>query len=167
MISSFKALLTGVVVALGFTAANMAAACPNPNLADTYGTYAATGDQLFQRQSFSLQAGGNQRIPNCGNVRPRTDRGDGYVTSNPDFSFTLSGMGRYQLVIDVVSACDAVLLINTGSTSWYYDDDDNTSSPGDPRISLTRPANGRIDIWVGTYDGSVCDATLNLETFYR
>ena len=48
-----------------------------------------------------------------------------------------------------------------------YDDDDNTNSPGDPRISLTRPANGRIDIWVGTYDGSVCDATLNLETFYR
>jgi len=57
------------------------------------------------------------------------------------------------------------LLINTGSTSWYYDDDDNGNA--DARISLTRPANGRIDVWVGTYDGTYCDAKLSLETFYR
>lgn len=156
----FLGTLAGAMLAAG-----AAAACPNPNLPDTYGTYQATGDQLFQARTFALQAGGDQRIPNCPNVQPRTDRGDGYVTSAPDYSFTLSGMSRYQLVISVVSACDAVLLINTGSVSWYYDDDDNGN--GDPRITLTRPANGRIDVWVGTYDGSLCDAQLTLETFYR
>lgn len=167
MKTSIKALLGGAFIALGLAAANSASACPNYNLSPTYGAYNATGSQLYSRSSFSLQAGGNFRIPNCGYVRPRTDRGDGYVTEAPDFSFNLSGMGRYQLYIEVVSACDAVLLINTGSVNWYYDDDDNPNSPGDPRISLTRPSNGRIDVWVGTYDGSVCDATLYLETYYR
>jgi hypothetical protein len=157
------------MAALGLAAScgmcTAASACPNPNLADNYGTYAATGAQLYEKQSYNLQAGGDQRITDCSNVRPRTDRGDGYVTSSPDFSFSLSGMGRYTLILSVISQCDSVLLINTGSTSWYYDDDDNGNA--DARISLTRPANGRIDVWVGTYDGTLCDAQLSLETFYR
>ncbi len=144
-----------------------AQSCPNPDGPDNYGTYSATGDQLFQPRQFSLQAGGNVDITKCGNVRPQTDRGPGFVTTNPDFSFQLSGMNRYRLELSVVSACDSILLINTGSVSWFYDDDDNPSSIGDPRITLSRPANGRIDVWVGTYDGAFCDATLTLETFYR
>jgi len=49
--------------------------------------------------------------------------------------------------------------------NWFYDDDDNGNL--DPRIVLTRPSNGIIDIWVGTYDGEYCDAVLSLETFRR
>jgi hypothetical protein len=37
----------------------------------------------------------------------------------------------------------------------------------DPQISLTRPSNGWLDVWVGTYDASNCDAVLTLETFDR
>ena len=74
-------------------------------------------------------------------------------------------MGRYKLAISVVSRCDAALLINTGSVNWFYDDDDNGNL--DPRIVLTRPSNGIIDIWVGTYDGDYCDAVLSMETFSR
>jgi hypothetical protein len=54
-------------------------------------------------------------------------------------------------------------LINTASVNWYYDDDDNGDL--DPKIVLTRPADGYLDIWVGTYDGAYCDAILSLETF--
>lgn len=68
-------------------------------------------------------------------------------------------------MISVVSRCDSALLINTASGSWYYDDDDNGNL--DPRIVLTRPLDGQIDIWVGTYDGDFCDAQLRMETFYR
>lgn len=160
-----KTTLAALGLAASFAMGSTASACPNPNLPDTYGTYQASGQQLYSKRSFNLQAGGDQRITNCSNVQPRTDRGDGYVTSAPDFSFTLSGMNRYSLVISVISQCDSVLLINTGSVSWYYDDDDNGNA--DARISLTRPANGRIDVWVGTYDGTLCDAQLSLETFDR
>ena len=99
---------------------------------------------------------------NCG-IRPRTDRGRGYFTSTPDFTFRLWGLDGYSLVISVVSECDSALLINTGQANWYYDDDDNGNL--DARISLTRPSNGWLDVWVGTHDGSVCDAILSLETF--
>jgi len=167
MNTPLKTTIAALGLAASFAMGTAASACPNPNLPDNYGTYATTGDQLFQQRTFDLQAGGDQRITNCSNVRPRTDRGDGYVTSSPDFSFSLSGMNRYSLVISVISQCDSVLLINTGSTSWYYDDDDDDNGNADARISLTRPANGRIDVWVGTYDGTYCDAKLSLETFYR
>jgi hypothetical protein len=72
-------------------------------------------------------------------------------------------MGPYTLHIRVVSQCDAALLINTASATWYYDDDANGNL--DPLIVLTDPADGFIDIWVGTYDGSFCKAVLELETF--
>lgn len=74
-------------------------------------------------------------------------------------------MSGHTLVISVVSRCDAALLINTGNRNWFYDDDDNGNL--DPRIVLTRPSNGIIDVWVGTYDGEYCDAVLSMETFRR
>jgi len=157
-------LIIAVAAALAwFTGA--AWACPDYSY--TGATYHLTGNQLYTEQRYNVRAGGQYNILNCPNVRPRTDRGGGFVTQRPDFSFHLSGMGRYRLVISVVSQCDSILLINTGSVNWYYDDDDNRNSPLDPLISLTRPSNGRLDVWVGTYDGEYCDATLSLETFYR
>ena len=110
-------------------------------------------------------AGGDNYIWDCRNVQPGTDTGAGYFPTAPDFSFQLSNMAPYQLVVSVVSECDAALLINTASANWYYDDDDNGNY--DPRIVLTRPANGRIDVWIGTYDGEYCNAQLQLETFDR
>ncbi|KIQ68956.1 hypothetical protein Wenmar_02688 [Wenxinia marina DSM 24838] len=35
----------------------------------------------------------------------------------------------------------------------------------EPRIVLTRPSNGILDVWVGTHDGSYCNPELRLETF--
>ncbi|WP_421703953.1 hypothetical protein [Aliiroseovarius sp.] len=142
--------------------AGAAGACPNYNL---YGdTYELHGSDLYNPQSVRLQAGGNRSITGCG-IRFGSDRGRGYVTEAPDFSIRLSGMQRYSISFSVRSQCDSILLINTGAANWYYDDDDNGNY--DAKITLTRPSNGWMDIWVGTHDGSVCDATLTLETFYR
>lgn len=157
-----KTLFFAAIAMLGLSTG--AIACPDYNLAPAE-AYRASGTQLYSPQTFSVIAGGENYIWNCRNVRPGTDTGAGYFPSSPDFSFELSKMSRYQLVISLVSECDAALLINTASANWYYDDDDNGNL--DPRIVLTRPIDGRIDIWVGTYDGEYCNARLQLETFDR
>ncbi len=110
-------------------------------------------NSCFKSGNFRFVAGGNNNIRNCRNVTPGTDRGRGYVTTAPDFTFSLSGMGAYQLVVSVVSECDSVLLVNTSSANWYYDDDDNGNL--DAKIVLTRPSDGRLDVWVGTENGAV------------
>lgn len=155
----FFAAALGVLMTAG-----AAWACPDYNLRAVE-AYAASGSQMRQPKFFNVVAGGDNYVWNCPNVRPQTDQGAGFFPSQPDFSFQLSGMGRLQLVISAVSECDSALLINTGSASWFYDDDDNGNL--DPRIVLTRPANGRIDVWMGTYDGAYCNARLRMETFAR
>ncbi len=153
-----KVFLAAALLAFLLPAA--AHACPDISL---FGDrYSFTGDQLYTAKRFSVRAGGENSIQACG-IRPNTDRGAGYVTTAPDFSIQVTGMQRYTLVISTTSACDSVLLINTGAANWYYDDDDNGNL--DARISLNRPSNGWLDVWVGTHDGSYCDATLSLETF--
>ena len=139
-------------------------ACPDYSLWGTE-THSLTGAQMSNRKDFSVVAGGENSITSCRHIDPGTDQGSGYFTTAPDFSFDLSGLNGKQLVLSVTSRCDSALLINTGSVNWFYDDDDNGNL--DPRIVLTRPSNGIIDVWVGTYDGEYCDAVLSLETFNR
>ncbi len=151
-------------IAATFVFSGAALACPNYDLSPA-AAYQATGQQLYAIRGFDVVAGGDNYIWNCPNVRPGTDTGAGYFPSAPDFSFQLSGMNPYTLSVSVISECDAALLINTASANWYYDDDDNGNL--DPKIILTRPINGRVDVWVGTYDGELCNAQLQLETFDR
>ena len=157
-----KTVLFGAMISIGF--ATGVAACPDYNLTPGE-SFRASGPDLYSPRTFSVVAGGSNYIWDCSHIRPGTDTGAGYFPSPPDFSFQLSKMSGYQLVVSLVSECDAALLINTASANWYYDDDDNGNL--DPRIVLTRPVDGRIDIWVGTYDGSFCNSELKLETFDR
>lgn len=157
-----RSIFMAIFIAVGFSTA--AIACPDFN-ASPQASYQASGKQLYSLRTFDVVAGGDNYIWDCPNVQPGTDTGAGYFPTSPDFSFQLSDMNAYQLVVSVVSECDAALLINTASANWYYDDDDRGNY--DPRIVLTRPANGRIDIWIGTYDGEYCNAQLEMETFDR
>ncbi len=154
-----KRTISIAAVLMGFAGA--AAACPDFNQSGPGANLSAS--QMRGGVSYQVQAGGNSLVWNCPNVTPGTDRGAGYFTSRPDITFQLSGMGGSRLAVSVVSQCDAALLINTASASWYYDDDDNGNY--DPKITLTRPADGYLDVWVGTYDGDVCDAILTLQTY--
>lgn len=158
-----RSFLISVLAVIGFAGA--AQACPNWSLSPNYGEFSVSGQQMRRMQTLNLTAGGDQYVWNCPNVNPRTDRGAGYFTSAPDVRIFANGLSGYQLVISMVGNCDTALLINTQSASWYYDDDDNGNYQ--PRIVLTRPLDGQIDIWAGTYDGQYCDAQLQLETFRR
>ena len=152
-------LLLSILALIGLSGA--AQACPNWDLNPLYGSYDLSAQQLRNGVSFDLTAGGDYSIGNCRNVRPRTDTGPGYVEAAPDLRvFVSSAQGR-PLTMWITSACDTVLLINTGTASWYYDDDDGPGSNG--QIRLTRPQNGQIDLWAGMYDNEFCDARLNIQ----
>lgn len=163
-----KRILAGLAMVFGLVG-GVAQACPSfasPGAAQ----YEAAGGQLRSPAFFNVVAGGENNLGGCPHIynnlgSDRLDYGQSYFTTQPDFSFFLSGMGSVRIVVSVVSECDAALLINTGAVNWYFDDDDNGNL--DPRISLTRPSNGRMDIWVGTFDGQYCDAQLRMETFPR
>ncbi|MFT4742914.1 MAG: hypothetical protein ACI91Z_000888 [Yoonia sp.] len=158
-----KIVLSAAVLAF-LSTGGAAIACPDFN-ASPGESYRASGSELYETKAFSVRAGGDNYIWNCPNVKPGTDTGAGYFPTAPDFSFQLNGMSGYKLDLRVVSDCDSALLINTSSANWYYDDDDNGNF--DPKIVLTRPVDGRVDIWIGTFDGTYCDAQLQLETFKK
>ena len=150
------------MVAAGVAAwGGVAAACPDFNQSGPGANL--SGQQMRSGVSYSVQAGGDSYVWDCPNVQPGTDQGAGWFTARPDFTFQISGMSGHRLQVIVTSQCDAALLINTASANWYYDDDDNGNY--DPRITLTRPVDGYLDVWVGTYDGQVCDAVLTLQTY--
>jgi len=138
-----------------FSATGAAYACPDSSAWGA--TYSATGSDLYIPQSYFVTAGGSNSLTACGFVET------GYVTSAPDFTFDLSRMQGYRLEVRVVSDCDAALLVNGPNGSWYYDDDSNGNS--DPRINLSSVRSGYLDVWVGTYNGAYCNATLTLESF--
>lgn len=161
-----RGIVTGASVAIGVMgAAGGALACPS---------WANNGQQAIlsgpdlagNGRSFAVAAGGTERLTGCG-IPFGSDQGDGYVTRDPDFTFDISGMSGRKLVLSTYSECDSVLVINTGTESWFYDDDDNGDSALDARIVLSRPRDGIYDVWVGTHDGSVCDAFLVVQTARR
>jgi non-specific serine/threonine protein kinase len=149
---------------LSIAGAGAAAACPDWQLNGQTGRF--SGSDLYQPRYFQIVAGGEFSLTrNCPQIHRalRSDRGEGYFTQPPDFTIETPGMKGYRLEIGVVSECDSTLLINPPAGNWYYDDDDNGNL--DALISLTSPSSGVLDIWVGTHDGSYCDAQLRLETF--
>lgn len=145
--------------ALFIASAGAAAACPDFTQS-AVASYSTTGSDLFMPEIYAVRAGGQYSLQNCGLID-----GTGYFIEQPDFSFNLSEMASYRLEVSVVSDCDSALLINTSSGQWMYDDDGNGNL--DPKIAIARPGDGRIDVWIGTYDGEFCDAELKMETFLR
>lgn len=131
--------------------------CPNPAMNGQMLSY--SGSQLFARQSFGVVANGSTDVSSC----PMT--GGGYANAQPDYTFNLSGMQGYRLVLDVDASCDSTMLVNAADGSWHYNDDGNGNL--DPQIELAQPGqlNGQIDVWVGRYGSTSCNGALNLETF--
>lgn len=124
-------------------------------------TYTMTGDQLYSPHSLTLQAGGSTDISGC-NVG-----GVGFANAVPHLSIGLSGMEAYgRLEIEVDAQCDTTLLVNTPTAQWVFDDDSGGNLQ--PLLNLPSSAslNGRLDIWVGTYNGAACAATIELETWH-
>lgn len=134
------------------------AGCPNPALSGQ--TLAYDGVQLWSRQSLGTMASGNTALSACNISGTR-----GYANAAPNYTFYLSQMQGYRLDLAVDATCDSTMLVRAADGSWHFDDDSNGNL--DPALSLDdfRQTNGRVDVWVGTYGGGSCAATLTLETF--
>ena len=149
--------LAAAVIALGFGAADQAAAqaCPNVGLSGqqlAYSTNMLTG----AGQSVGVTAGGHIDLGNCGSVP-----GHGWIVEAPDFELQLNGaMPGQSLTLSATAGCDTVLLVNDAYGQWHFDDDSGGSL--NPSITLPNPGNGIYDIWVGTYGSNTCPATLNV-----
>jgi hypothetical protein len=146
-----------LLVSTAFILISSAAAMACPNWQQAGETYEFTGAQLVGGQSAPVVAGGSYDVAGCGLP------GVGAAAQVPDFSLILSAMDDYDLELSVVSACDATLLVNTVNTTWLFDDDSNGNL--DPRLTISgvENLNGRVDIWVGSYDGSFCEANLTAQ----
>lgn len=149
-----KTLALSVAVVLA--SAGTAMACPDWTQPGVQ-TFSTTGQDLYSANGYTVTAGGNVDLAAC------AVPGTGYVISQPDFEFSLSGMAQYNRLNIRVNAngCDTVLLVNDAAGNWHFNDD---MSGFNPSLDINS-ADGVYDIWVGTYSNSNCSAVLTLETF--
>jgi len=132
------------------------AGCPNPTVGGPPISLASS--QIFQQQAYTLTAmGSDTSIFSCPGVN-----GGGTATSAPQTSLFLTGMQGYDVVLQVQASCDTTLLAHGTDAQWYFDDD--SAGQLQPRLTVPSSAlNGRLDLWVGTFGGDSCPATLSLQ----
>ena len=128
-----------------------------PNQMELGAEYSLTHSDVYSAKYFSLVAGGSLDLSRCPNVP-----GVGYIISKPDFSIRYMAKPGQRLKVNVNARCDTVLLINSPTNEWHWNDDTNGV---DPEIWLTHSVNGYYDIWVGTITTANCDAEVRLESF--
>jgi hypothetical protein len=137
--------------------ASAVSACPTPTYPGPGFNYA--GSDLYAGQAFTAMAAGGSDLSACGIPGAR-----GYAADVATMSLYLTMMDGYALDIDVQSDCDSTLLLHTPDGGWVFDDDSGGNLM--PSITLTEPwrMNGRVDVWIGTYGGGSCPATITFRT---
>lgn len=151
-----RSILWALLVTAGSSVSQVALACPDYQLNGEQVTYSS--DQLYTPVRHTLTAGGDQNLTSC------TEPGSGWITRQPDFTFRLTGnSARRMLQFRTQANCDTVLLVNTPSASWRFDDDGGDGL--NAKIDFLQAAEGIYDIWVGTSGPEGCRATLVAETF--
>ncbi len=86
----------------------------------------------------------------------------GFADSPPDYSINWSGSAQsLQILFTALNeGDDTTLIINSPEGEWYCNDDFNELNPG---LSFNTPAEGRYDIWVGSYHpGEFVDGVLSV-----
>lgn len=152
-------MMKQLAIAAAITLAPVAAsACPNWQLPEMSNLGTLSSDFLYSPRSYSVVAGGDQSLSNC------PVPGTGNVISAPDFQFDFINNGHGRLEIEVAGSCDTVLLVNDASGQWHFNDDFNGL---DPAVNIYNPQSGTYDVWVGTYGGSTCSATIEFESWHN
>ena len=130
-----------------------AGAAPNIDLEPNYGTANLRGGFTPDPWTKSILAGGSSPASaakaGC----------EGSVSSAPDIQIFFEP-GDADLTFRVRASEDTTLLINTPNGRFYCDDDG--AGGVDPKVTITNPQSGRYDIWVGTYNGSMVQSTLEV-----
>ncbi len=122
-----------------------------------------TGTDIYSPQTLTATAGGTTQLSGCADLPAGIV---GVANEVPTFTLQLSEMAQFRrLELEVVADCNVTLLANTQDTAWHFDDNGNGEIF--PILNLTGPEaiEGRVDVWIGTADGSTCEATLELETW--
>lgn len=133
-----------------------AAVCPDPALIGP--SLSVTGPQLLQPQAYMAQIAGENDISTC----PDID-GYGMMTQAPSFTLTLSQMAGYAFTAETFADCDAVMAINDANGQWHFNDDGPNGLQ--PQLILEgAQAEGRVDIWVGSFGGESCQGTIVFKT---
>lgn len=132
------------------------AACPTWEVPGPALSFDAS--QILQPLSYVAQATGGTDVSNCPNVEGRR-----YASQVPQFSITLTGMEGHSLQLLANAQCDSTLLVNGANTQWYYNDDGQGQLQPQLDISDQAALNGRIDVWVGTYNDTSCPGTFTLQ----
>lgn len=133
--------------------------CPDFTI-EARNDFSYSEDDLWSERRHVVAAGGSLDLWNCA----RFD-GAGFVARQPDFSIFLTRNSKDRTIRFKVTGddgCDTVLLINTPSGSWLFNDDDDGV---DPAIRVRSAQTGRYDIWAGTFGPDLCTATLHVEAF--
>ncbi len=151
-------LWTALVIAGSSVSQVALAACPDYNLNGTQATYGS--DQLYTAVRRTLTAGGDLNLSLCEDVP-----GSGWITRQPDFTIRLTGNSarRRRLQFRTQANCDTVLLVNTPTASWVFDDDSGDEL--NAKVDIQQAADGIYDVWVGTSGADGCQATMITETF--
>jgi hypothetical protein len=87
----------------------------------------------------------------------------GYIAQAPDYRVNwTAGSGSLPLIFSVAADADTTLVINDAEGNWLCDDDSGNAGLN-PSVTITAPASGQYDVWVGTYrEGELQDSTLNV-----
>ncbi len=136
-------------------------ACPTWAVPGTQVSY--TGTDIYTPQTLPVRAGGSTPLSACSGLPANAV---GFSSEAPDYTFFLSEMEQFRrLEFQVASDCDSTLLVNTQDEVWHFNDDANGTIL--PLLDLTgqQAIEGRVDVWVGTIDGTSCDASLEIETW--
>ncbi len=120
---------------------------PDTSLSATVATIDLVSGFVPDPHTATLTAGGGSI--EASNLSDSDGTCAGTVNSAPDFSLNYSGAGSYPLTFSVKSTGDTTLLINDANGTWFCDDD--SAGNLNPRVTFTTPADGRYDIWVGTF----------------
>ncbi len=155
--NTFRIAAVGTAMSLAFAGSAMAQQCPDWQLGGIPIT--TDSETAWVPQQYPLFAGGGLDLAACSSVD-----GVGRVTPAPNFTLQYDALtlGR-DLEFRVETDCDTTLLINDSTGAWHFNDDANGTLQ--PAIRLAGAPSGQYDIWVGTYGGSSCQATLVAETF--
>ena len=125
----------------------------NASAPATYGSVTLRPSFMPDPHSVSVLAGGTIQASSVATGCTGT------IANAPDFELTYTA-GSFPLIFRTVSTGDTTLVINGPDGSWYCDDDSYGNSNAEVRFNS--PRSGVYDVWIGSYSGTMVQATLQI-----